>query len=86
MCSPMTELNSEGAEGIGGGEGETFPDHGSNPSSYTEPPSGLSSTKLFPSPEFEVDWYLWAGRGALNMSRSCQRDSPHTDNSIGRVW
>jgi hypothetical protein len=46
--SPMTELNNEGAVGIGGGDGLGAALHGSSPSSYTEPPRGFSFTKLPP--------------------------------------
>jgi hypothetical protein len=53
----MTELNSEGAAGIGGGDGVGAALHGSSPSSYTDPPNGLSFTKLPPKPALpEVDW------------------------------
>lgn len=46
----MTELNSEGAAGIGGGDGLGAALHGSSPSSYAELPNGFSFTKLPPNP------------------------------------
>lgn len=52
----MTELNSEGAEGIGGGDGLGAALQGSSPSSYIDPPNGFSFTKLPPNPALaEVD-------------------------------
>lgn len=53
---PITELKSEGAAAMGGGDGLGAALHGSRPSSYTEALSGFSLTKLPPNPPFaEVD-------------------------------
>lgn len=52
----MTELKTEGAVGIGGGDGLGAALHGSRPS-YAEPASGFSSTKLPPNPFAEVATY-----------------------------